>query len=251
MFCTKCGTGLPEDSGFCHKCGAKVVYADTTAQSVLTVEQLQQMPAVPIQMAVPPMVATQQTDTETSVNTVELVVTGVKLKGPAFMHGNLDILIDGTKIGELSNGGRSTYKIIPGQHTVKIVRSSIWIDVPNGNAPITLKWQWGENDHPEIVCNQADLVTKPSETEKMNIQALLKSLNSIGKAGLGCIVLGAIGIIVGFLLFPSFSGSYVSAEQHLAVSEAMEFAALFLIGGFVLAIIGAVIITFSSRKAKK
>ncbi len=36
MFCSKCGTQLPEDSGFCHKCGAKVVRADTTQQGTNT-----------------------------------------------------------------------------------------------------------------------------------------------------------------------------------------------------------------------
>jgi hypothetical protein len=40
MFCSKCGNQLPEGSGFCHKCGAKLV----------TSESAQQAPGVPASM---------------------------------------------------------------------------------------------------------------------------------------------------------------------------------------------------------
>lgn len=56
MFCSKCGNQLPEDSGFCHKCGAKIVCADSSQQTqdtdVLAEKSTTKVPSVPVQTIV-------------------------------------------------------------------------------------------------------------------------------------------------------------------------------------------------------
>ena len=187
------------------------------------------------------------TTVQNTNDSVELVVTSVKVEGKPYSKFMFEVFVDDTQIGQVSNGGTSTYKITPGQHCVTIGRCSIGIDIPKGNAPVTLNWQWGigASVKPEIICEQAHLVTKPFEIVKMTAQ------NKIGFAGLACVVLGFIGIILGFMFSSSSSGSYVSAEEHLLISAVMDFALYFIIGGFALVAIGVIIGQISSRKKKK
>ena len=150
-------------------------------------------------------------------------------------------------MGLLTNGKTLTFNITPGQHCVKIGRYFIWIDVPKDISSVTLNWKWGENINPEIVCNQ-DIVIKPSEEVKTNLKALFKS--PAGMTGLLCVAIGIIGVIAGFLLQPSYSGSGMTAAQHVAYSYAMDFALPFFIGGSIFVIVGAIIIALSSKKFK-
>ena len=224
MFCIKCGNKALEEAEFCPKCGAKIIND----------ESVKQPPVEPVSRR--PITTVQNTN-----DFAELVVTSVKVEGQPDSI-KFDVILDGIKIGRLSNGGTSTYKITPGQHCVKIGRCSICIDIPKGNTPVTLRWKWG-GDYlfkPEIVCNQAHLVTKPSEIEKMN---------SLGKAGIGCIVAGIIGVIIGFLLNESLDGPIVSAEAHAMLDNTVS--NTLMVGGFVLVLIGAIIMILSLRIKKK
>jgi hypothetical protein len=236
MFCHKCGNKVNEGADFCHKCGAKMVADQSTQQAA----EAQQSTVGAVLTATP-----QLADIKTSDNSIELVVIGAKVEGQVYEKYIFHVLIDGIKVGQLSNGGTLTHKITPGQHCVKIGRTRIWIDVPRGNAPVMLNWHWGENIKPEIVCSQSHFVTKSSETT-----SFLKSLNAVGMAAITCVALGIVGVIVGFLLFPAYRGSVVTAQQHLAISAAMDFALPFLIGGFALVVIGAVIMILPIRKEK-
>lgn len=236
MFCHKCGNQISEGAAFCHKCGTKTVVDEPTQQVSVS----------------PPTTLPAEPQPQSSVDSIELFVSIAKVEGRAFSKLKFPVFIDNTQIGELPNGGTSAYKITSGQHCIKIGSTSIWINIPKGSNPITLNLQWGVNIKPEIVCPQSHLVTKPSETEKITTQALFKSLNSVGVVGLICIALGAIGLIVGLLLSPSPSGGgIVTAEQHSAMSAALDFALPFVIGGFAFAIIGAIILILSSRKKNK
>jgi hypothetical protein len=153
-----------------------------------------------------------------------------------------DVLVDGVKMGDLSNGGTSTYMITPGHHCVKIGRASIWIDVPEGSSPVTLDWHWNKSVKSEIICKQDHLVTKPSELEKTPVIVI---------AGRLCAALGAIGFILGFILLPSHSGGGMTAVQHVAFSNAVDFASSFIVGGVALAVIGVITLILSSPKEKK
>lgn len=236
MFCHKCGNQIADGAAFCHKCGTKIVVDESVQQVSVS----------------PPTTLLAQPKPQSSIDSIELFISIAKVEGRAFSKLKFSVFIDNTQIGELPNGGMSAYKITPGQHCVKIGSTIIWINVPKENNPITLNLQWGVNIKPEIVCPQSQLVMKPSETEKITMQAMFKNLNSAGITGLVCIVLGAIGFIVGLMLFPSYSGGgIVTAEQHIAISAAMDFALPFVIGGFAFAIIGAIILILSSRKKGK
>jgi len=73
MFCTQCGGQLPEGSGFCHKCGAKVVRADTVQQTPapaaapIPSQPQPQTPAAPVAANTPtPSASAQAPPTDTN-----------------------------------------------------------------------------------------------------------------------------------------------------------------------------------------
>ena len=253
MFCTECGTKSLEGADFCQKCGAKRVRTDTRQPaSETTTPEITSAPMQPQSHTtnIPPAMTAPLNDT------VELVVTIVCISGLT-PRGKFDVFVDDVKTGELSFGASSTYKIAPGQHCIKIGRpglspSRIGIDVPEGSAPVALSWQWEHWDAGvtrEIVCHQSHLVTTPSETEKANIINMVGNLNTVGKIGFGCIVLGALGAIVGVLSIETLEGPIVSAYQHATLDNTISYG--LCIGGLVLVIIGAFTMQLSSRKKKK
>lgn len=183
-------------------------------------------------------------DVSASVDFVKLVITCGKDLSDEFSGLKFDVLINGNKKGDLHNGETVTYEVLPGEHSVKIGACSIGINIPTVSESVELFFKWGIDIEPEIVCHQHNLVTIPSVVE--NAKQTVG-----GKVGSSFIVIGLIGVISGIVLFPSFSGSVMTAEQHVAHSNAMDFALFFLIGGFVFAIIGFVITSVSSRMSKK
>ena len=66
MFCHKCGNQIPEDSGFCPKCGTKIVRAEAIQQTTETiapaVEPSQKASAMPLETVARENVPVANTD---------------------------------------------------------------------------------------------------------------------------------------------------------------------------------------------
>lgn len=220
MFCSRCGTQIPEGAAFCHKCGTKIVYAAAAQQaSIISQEDLELGNDNTLM---------QEKNTEAPLDSVKMVISIDKVTGKAYSKFTFSVFVDGILVGDLANGQTAVYKISAGQHLIKIGGFFIGIDVPKGDSTIELDFHWGANIKPEIICHQSQWVSRPCEREKVSVGAVLKSINTGVKAGLVCVIIGVIGVGIG----------YVNIETP------------HFIGGVSIMAIGAVSIILSSRKMK-
>lgn len=224
MYCHKCGVQIADDDKFCNKCGAKVAYTVTGDTDI------------------------DGTDDEPT----ELIFSIAKVEEKGYAKFKFPLFIDDIPIDELSNGQKATYKIKPGEHCIQIgfkgdssVR--IWICATRDNSPINLNYIWGVNIKRDIVCLQPQVVTKPSERTKFSLQ----SIPPISKIGLLCAVLGFVGLFLSWFMTPSYSGSIVSAEAHLAAAAALPLAMGIFIGSIALIFIGALLVGLPDWRRKK
>lgn len=148
--------------------------------------------------------------------------------------------VDGLFAGAILAGGSDTCQIQPGSHFIKIDTTPIEIFVSEKSTPITLNYVWGENINPKIICQPPQIVIRPS--------GRWSTENIVGTL---CSVLGLTCIFVCSLSTPSYEGSIITAEQHMAMSRAMDFSLPLLIGGVVFGFVGAVFLIFSNNKNKK
>ena len=98
----------------------------------------------------------------------------------------------------------------------------------------------------------ASMVKKDTvQKENISAEAALQSMSGGNKASLACILIGFVGFFGGGILMPSSSGGgVVSAERHMANLAQLDIALQVMIGGFLLWVIGALIMIISSRKKK-
>ena len=84
--------------------------------------------------------------------------------------------------------------------------------------------------------------SQPDATERKGAIPFSELMKSpIAKFGLICAIIGAIEAFGSMLMCPTSSGSYVSAEEHHVLRLAYDFWIPFVICGFVLALIGSLI----------
>lgn len=193
MFCPKCGNKVKEDAVFCENCGAKV-YENVGHQT-----SMQHLPGGNRKTvdAVTPLTAG-----DSSIDSVEMVVSIEKVEGRAYAKIKSPVVVDNIKIGEVPNGETATYKISSGQHCIKIGAVCIWVDIPQGNAFINLNFKWGPKVKPEIVCQQERFVTRSSEMDS-NVE------RQIGlEYAPACALMGFFVPLVGVILFFSLKKTY-------------------------------------------
>lgn len=166
MFCHKCGNQLPEDASFCNKCGVKIPTGDATAN--IPVEAESHPPTRPDEPNAPKLTKLIINFKMSIKGTLRFMVSGIKC----------DVLVDGNKIGRLSNGENLMYNVTPGKHNVVVGNFKIWLDIPVGNAPITLTTHLDDEGKPQMLCDQSHLVmevpldSSSSDAVKFDIRSM-------------------------------------------------------------------------------
>lgn len=115
MFCHVCGTQISDDARFCHKCGAKVV---TDASNIELNEKGLE-----------------------AVNLLIIFKNIGSLGSSVMVNQELDVTVDGKKVGQLRNGETAEYKILPGQHHIALGPVQVCIETSKGNGLVQLMVQ--------------------------------------------------------------------------------------------------------------
>lgn len=166
MFCSKCGMESIEGAVFCQKCGAKIPVEDTVEDMSIEADS-QSLSASNEQ--------TVCTRTELHIKLCNGINGVFRFMASKDKY---DVLIDGIKIGHLAFGESMVYNVTLGAHDVAIGSYKIWLDIPEGNTPITLTTHIDEDGKPQMLCDQMHLVVKapqgspPSAVEKIDIHSV-------------------------------------------------------------------------------
>lgn len=138
MFCHICGTQIPEDAGFCHKCGARVIGEVNSTGIELNTKNMQ---------------------------VIDLFITYKADRGfNSSVVGNQewDVFVDNEKIGRVLYGETIAYKITLGQHCITLGVMRIWVDASEGKGSIRLTIQSIVGDDGaleyQLICEPSQLV---------------------------------------------------------------------------------------------
>lgn len=158
MFCYKCGKQLPEGGNFCTKCGTKVV---TDVDSY-----------------------TEELNTKT-MKGIDLFVTfkvDSSSNSPEINDQELDVNVDGLKVGKLPFGKTKVYKIALGQHHIMLGSTHIWIDTPEGSGPVYLTIQAIVQEKGvfkyQLICKPSHLVIPNPQNSSVEFGDLVKGCNN-------------------------------------------------------------------------